>query len=282
MDKSSHQLGVNPVARVNALSAVASIGSPVQSLESRASHLANQQAALTAQMAASASGIDLLKKLVSTADVSATAQLINQSLKQAETAGVAGKYMATSVLTQTPTLANVVSQQLKMAISNSGLFYESHLQEFVEGHRSLAELKQEPQNKLHFLMQSLLPQQLHILEHQRLSWHGEVWANQRMDWGIYIQNQQNKEHPSYANEDEQAAIASDLTLHLPHLGKVTAKISLRDGRMRIAFLAEQENALRLLKEKSPALASAIESNGQRLESLTLTRDSNTMEVESHE
>ena len=282
MDKSSHQLGVNPVARVNALSAVASIGSPVQSLESRASHLANQQAALTAQMVASASGVDLLKKLVSTADVSATAQFINQSLKQAEAAGVAGKYMATSVLTQTPTLANVVSQQLKMAISNSGLFYESHLQEFVEGHRSLAELKQEPQNKLHSLMQSLLPQHLHILEHQRLSWHGEVWANQRMDWDIYIQNQQNKEHPSYANEDEQAAIASDLTLHLPHLGKVTAKISLRDGRMRIAFLAEQENALRLLKEKSPALASAIESNGQRLESLTLTRDSNTMEVESHE
>jgi len=282
MDKSSHQLGVNPVARVNALSAVASIGSPVQSLESRASHLANQQAALTAQMVASASGVDLLKKLVSTADVSATAQFINQSLKQAEAAGVAGKYMATSVLTQTPTLANIVSQQLKMAISNSGLFYESHLQEFVEGHRSLAELKQEPQNKLHSLMQSLLPQQLHILEHQRLSWHGEVWAHQRMDWDIYIQNQQNKEHPSYANEDEQAAIASDLTLHLPHLGKVTAKISLRDGRMRIAFLAEQENALRLLKEKSPALASAIESNGQRLESLTLTRDSNTMEVESHE
>lgn len=282
MDKSSHQLGVNPVARVNALSAVASIGSPVQSLESRASHLANQQAALTAQMAASASGADLLKKLVSTADVSATAQFINQSLKQAEAAGVAGKYMATSVLTQTPTLAHVVSQQLKMAINNSGLFYESHLQEFVEGHRSLAELKQEPQNKLHYLMQSLLPQQLHILEHQRLSWHGEVWANQRMDWDIYIQNQQNKEHPSYANEEEQAAIASDLTLHLPHLGKVTAKISLRDGRMRIAFLAEQENALRLLKEKSPALASAIESNGQRLESLTLTRDSNTMEVESHE
>ncbi len=280
MDKSSHQLGVNPVARVNALSAVASIGSPVQSLESRASHLANQQAALAAQMTANASG--LLKKLVSTADVSATAQLINQSLKQAEVAGVAGKYMATSVLTQTPTLANVVSQQLKTAISHSGLFYESHLQELVEGHRSVAELKQEPQNKLHYSMQSLLPQQLHILEHQRLSWHGEVWANQRMDWDIYIQNQQNKEHSSYAAEDEQTAIASDLTLHLPHLGKVTAKISLRDGRMWIAFLAEQENALRLLKEKSPALASAIESNGQRLESLTLTRDSNAMEVEAHE
>lgn len=282
MDKSSHQLGVNPVARVNALSAVASIGSPVQSLESRASHLANQQAALTAQMAATASGVDLLKKLVSTADVSATAQLINQLLTQAEADGVAGKYLAQTVLTQTPTLPNVVSQQLKAAISQSGLFYESHLHEFVEGHRSLAELKQEPQNKLHYLMQSLLPQQLHILEHQRLSWHGEVWSNQQMDWDIYVQNQQNKENDAYGNEDEQATIASDLTLHLPQLGKVTAKISLRDGRMRIEFLAEQEKALRLLKEKSPALASAIESNGQRLESLTLNRSNPIREVESHE
>lgn len=281
MDKSSHQLGVNPVARVNALSAVASIGSTVQSLESRASHLAHQQAALTAQMAATASGVDLLKKLVSTADVSATAQFINQSLTQAEAAGVAGKYIAQTVLTQTPTLPNVVSQQLKTAINQSGLFYESHLQEFVEGHRSLAELKQEPQNKLHYLMQSLLPQQLHILEHQRISWHGEVWSNQQMDWDIVVQNQQNKQSETDSNEDEQPAIVSDLTLHLPHLGKVTAKISLRDGRMRIEFLAEQEKALRLLKEKSPVLASAIESNGQRLESLTLNRSNPIRKVESH-
>ncbi len=281
MDKSSHQLGVNPVARVNALSAVASIGSQVQSLESRASHLANQQAALTAKMVATAAGVDVLQKLVSTADVSATAQLINQSLKQAEAAGIAGKYIAQTPITQTPALPSVVAQELKTAISQSGLFYESHLHEFVEGHRSLAELKQEPQNKLHYMMQSLLPQQLHILEHQRLSWHGEVWSKQQMDWDVYIENRQNQQGAAYSNEDEQAAIASDLTLHLPQLGKVTAKISLRNGSMRIEFLAEQEKALRLLKEKSPALASAIESNGQRLESLTLNRSVQEKEVERH-
>lgn len=281
MDKSSHQFGINPVARVTAMSAVANIGSSIQSLESRASHLAQQQAALTAQLAATTSG-DGLKKLVSTAEVSAIAQLINQSLTKAEADGVAGKYIAPTLLTQTPTLPKVVSQQLKTAINQSGLFYESHLHEFVEGHRSLAELKQEPQNKLHYMAQSLLPQQLHVLEHQRLSWHGEVWPNQQMNWDIVVQNQQSKQSKTDANEDEQVPIASDLTLHLPHLGKVTANISLRDGRMRIAFLAEQENALQLLKEKSTALSNAIESNGLRLESLTLNRDNTVIEVESHE
>ncbi len=282
MDKSSHLLGVNAVARVSNVSAVANIGSTVQSLESRASHLAHQQASLTAQLAASAFGVDGLKKLVSTAELSATAQLINQSLTQAEANGEADKYIAQTVLTQTPTLPNVVSQQLKMAISQSGLFYESHLHEFVEGQRTLAELKQEPQNKLQHMVHTLLPQQLHILEQQRLSWHGEVWPTQKMDWNIQVQNQQNEQSNVYENEQEQTSIASDLTLHLPHLGKVTAKISLRDGRMRIEFLAEQEKALHLLKEKSPALASAFESNGQRLESLTLNRANTLNEVASHE
>lgn len=282
MDKSSHQLGVNPVARVSALSAVASIGSTIQSLESRASHLAHQQAALTGKIAVTTPGVDMLQKLVSTADVSVTAQLINQSLKQAEAAGVAGKYIAQTVLTQTPLLPAIVTQQLKTAIHQSGLFYESHLHEFVEGHRSLAEIKQEPQNKQQYAMQSLLPQQLHILEHQRLSWHGEIWSKQPMDWDINVHNQQNKEENTYPNEAEQAVITSNLTLHLPNLGKVTAKISLTNGRMRIECLAEQEKALRLLKEKSPKLASAIEGNGQRLESLTLSRSNEAKEVDRHE
>lgn len=274
MDKSSASLGVSPVGKVSPLSAAASIGSPIQSLESRASNLANQHAALAAQLASSA-GNTMLQKLVSTAHVSATAHLIDQSLQQAEAAGVSQKYLAPTVLTQTPNLPGVVSQQLKAAISQSGLFYESHLNALAEGHRSLAEIKQEPQNKPNFLMQTLLPQQLHILEQQRLSWHGEVWPNQEMDWDVYVKNKPENEE-QHDGEGEPAFVASDLTLHLPNLGKVTAKISIHDGQMRIGLLAEQQEALQLLKAKSPSLVNAIEANGQTIASLTLN---NTMEVE---
>lgn len=269
MDKSGNQIGVNPLTKISPLSAVAPIGNPAQALESRAEHLAKQQAGFLAKMT-----LTHLKSLpeqaTSTASVSAAAKLIDQSLKQAEANGLAAKYIAHAPITHNPKNPDIVSQQLKAAISNSGLFYESHLRAFVEGHRQLAMLKQEPQNQLQNMAQTLLPQQLHILEHQRLSWHGEAWPNQKMDWDVYTQNQQeNQERNPYQGADEQTAIASDITLHLPNLGKVTAKISIKSGRMHIGIQAEQKASLQLLREKSPSLTSAIESTGQKLEGLTL-------------
>jgi Flagellar hook-length control protein FliK len=268
MDKSGNQIGVNPLTRISPLTAVASIGDPAQALESRAEQMTKQHAGLLAKMAVMEIK-SLPDKTASTASVSATAKLIDQSLQQAEAKGIAEKYIAQTPITHNPKLPNIVSQQLKAAISNSGLFYESHLREFVEGNRHLTGIKQEPQNQFHNLAQALLPQQLHILEHQRLSWHGEAWPNQLMDWDVYLQNkQENKDNHTQASE-EQTSIASDLTLHLPHLGKVTAKISLKNGRMHVGILAEQKASLQLLRERSSSLASAIESSGQKLEGLTL-------------
>jgi hypothetical protein len=104
MDKSSAQLGVSPDGKASPLSAAASIGTPLQTLESRASNLAHQQAALVAHLATSSG----LQKLVSTTHVS-SAHLIDQSLQQAEAPGVPQKYLAQAVLTKTPNLPDVVS-----------------------------------------------------------------------------------------------------------------------------------------------------------------------------
>lgn len=230
--------------------------------------LAKQHAGLAGKMAV----LNLTqpaKQTTSTADVSTAAKFINQALKQAEANGLTGKYIAQTVITQTPKLTHLVSQQMKAAISNSGLFYESHLREFIDGQRLLGSIKLEPQNLQHQMAQTLLPQQLHILEHQRLTWHGEVWPNQKMDWDIYVK-QENKEGNQQPASESNIPIASDLTLHLPNLGKVTAKISIQNGQMHIGLSAEQKAALQLLKEKSPSLVDAIERNGQQLEGLTLS------------
>ncbi len=268
MDKSSAPLGVNPVGKVSALTAVASVASNAQSLESRASHQAHQQAALTAQLASGA-GHQALQKLISTADVSATAHFIDQALKQAKATGVSETYVAQTVLTQTPQLPKVVANQLRTAIANSGLFYEAHLNEFAEGQRSLEALKQEPQNKPNQLMQSLLPQQLHILEQQRLSWHGEVWSNQLMDWEIYLQQHQEDKQAANQSNEAPETVVSHLTLDLPRLGKVTANITLQNGRLRIGFLTAGKAALQELKAQSQTLVSAIEGNGQTVEQLSV-------------
>ncbi len=268
MDKSSASLGVTPLSKINPLSAVAGIGSPAQNLDEKASMFAKQQAGLLGKYVESSLD-QAAKSTTATTDVSATAKLINQIVKQAEAQGISHQYIAPAVLTQQPKLTHMVSDQLKAAITQSGLFYESHLSAFAEGNRSLASIKQEPQNQSPQSTHSLLPQQLHILEHQRLSWHGEVWPKQLMDWDIYLKDAQ-EEHAQHAGPDDDTKVASNLTLNLPLLGKVTANISVDNGQMQIGLVAEQPEALQLLKEKSPALVNAIESHGQTLVGLSLS------------
>lgn len=277
MDKSSSQIGVTPLTKISPVTAVASIGNPAQALESRADHLAKQHAALVAKHAGPETSV-LPEKTTSMTSVSDTARLIAQLVRQAEANGGANKFISQIRVTNHPQNPEVVAQQLKAAISNSGLFYESHLRKFIDGHRNLAAIKQEPQNQFQPLAQSLLPQQLSILEHQRLSWHGEVWPNQQMDWDIYLHNRQENAESNFPQPAEkQAPITSDLTLNLPRLGKVTAKISFKDGRIQVGLLAEEKATLQKLKERSPALARAVESRGQILESLTVNNLDGTVQ-----
>ena len=272
MDKSSQQLGVNPLTKISPLTAVAGIGTPAQALESRADHLAKQHAGLMAKMAVLET-TQLPEKPVSTASVSDAAKLINQLLKQAEAKGITNQFIAQSVITQNPKSPEIVAQQLKAAISNSGLFYESHLKAFVEGRRGLSTIQQAPQNQLAHHAQTLLPQQLHLLDQQRFSWHGEVWPNQKMDWDVYLNNnQEHQEQYSQQTSELETDIASDLTLHLPNLGKVTAKISINNGHMQIGFVAAQKETVALLSENRANLAAAIEQHGQRLERLTMAEE----------
>lgn len=268
MEKSSSQISaVNPVSKVSAVLATASIAEQAQALDARASAQAKQHAGLAAKMAV----LHLTqpaKQATSTADVSTAAKLIDQSLQQAEAKGLTGKYIAQDVMTLTPKIPHLVSQQLKAAVSNTGLFYESHLRGFIDGQRQLSSIKLEPQNLQQQVAQHLLPQQLYILEHQRFSWHGEVWPNQKMDWDVYTK-QENEETNTQEALDADTPIASDLTLHLPRLGKVTARVSIQSGRIRIGVLAKQKESLQLLKENSASLVDAIESNGPKLEGFTL-------------
>ncbi len=272
MDKSSNMMSVKPLAKISPLTAVAGIGHAAQGLESRAENLAKQQAALTAKLAEMTLK-GPLGNAVSTASVSDTAKFIDATLKQAEAKGISERFMAQQVISHRPNNPEVVAHQLKAAINNSGLFYESHLKAFVEGSRHINAIKQEPQNQLQQSLQSILPQQLHILEHQRLSWHGEVWPNQRMDWDIYIDSERENNQQQQGKGDALTApVSSDLTLHLPRLGKVSAKISIKNGRMQIGISAEEQAALALMNANKPALVNAITRHGQALERLTVISD----------
>jgi len=209
----------------------------------------------------------------STTEISSAANLIGHYLKQAEADGVSTRFQAKAVVSHNPTNPQVMAQDLKNAVNNSGLFYESHLSDLVQGNQSLAAIKQETQNQANSQIYNLMSQQLAILENQRMSWNGEVWPGQKMDWDVY-QQQSNADgeqtlNTSQANEDRP--ISSELTLHLPHLGKVSARITLTEGRMRVNILAEQPETLDMLSAKRLSLAEAIGKNGQQLDALTVVR-----------
>jgi hypothetical protein len=209
----------------------------------------------------------------STTEISTAANLIGHYLKQAENDGVTSRFQATAVMTNSPSNPQVMAHDLKNAVSNSGLFYESHLSDLVQSNQSLAAIKQEPQNQANSPIANLMSQQLAILENQRMSWHGEVWPGQKMDWDVY-QQQQNADGKQPSNQsqaDQDRPITSEMTLHLPHLGKVSARISLTDGRMRVNILAEHPETLEMLTAKRLGLAEAIGKNGQQLDALTVVR-----------
>jgi len=209
----------------------------------------------------------------SAAEISPTAQLIGQILSKAGNDGVTPRFAATSIVTHSPSNAQIVAHDLKHAVSNSGLFYESHLSELVQSNQSLMSIRLEPQNQVNTSLAGLVSQQLAILENQRLSWHGEVWSGQKMDWDVYLQQKENdtsQQSTSKQQTGEERPIASEMTLHLPHLGKVSARISIIDGRMRVGILAEQTQTLESLKSQKLSLAKAIEKNGQQLDRLTIT------------
>lgn len=204
-------------------------------------------------------------------DISSAANTIAHYLKQAEGDGVSTRFKATAIVTHSPNNPQVVAQDLKNAVSSSGLFYESHLSELVQSNQSLTAIKQEPQNQGGSSLAALMSQQLAILENQRISWQGEVWPGQEMAWDIY-QEQSDKEDESWGNKlskEEDRPIFSELTLHLPRLGKVSARITLVDGRVSINIQAEQMPTLETLKNQKHTLAEAIVKNGQQLDALTL-------------
>lgn len=211
-----------------------------------------------------------------TADLSPAAHIIGHYLKEAESEGVTTRYEATAVVTHTPKSPQVMAQDLKQAVNNSGLFYESHLSELVQGVRSLAAILQEPQNQPASPVAALMSQQLAILENQRIAWHGEIWPGQEMSWDVYLRQRNSErgdgQHAADAPlADEPRPVASEMTLHFPRLGKITARLILIDGRMRINILAEQAQTLHTLENKRQNLAAAIVKNGQQLDALTVVR-----------
>jgi len=182
---------------------------------------------------------------------------------------------------------------LQKAIIQSGLFYESHQAQWVNGENTLENLHQEPQGKLMLVMADLpaakvtasaalspempvhtqtiplVQQQLTTLETGHLFWRGEIWQGQPMEWDIY-EHSQGKEKE---NESDQAAQwRTQLRLSMPQLGDITAIIALSAQGINIKINTSQPETVRLLKNNQLPLTLDMQSAGLNIQTVKVQHD----------
>ncbi len=214
----------------------------------------------------------------------------------------AGKLIATLLQPDTPTTllpllgktpivaqANVPTPQLAHALQQtvalSGLFYESHLNEWASGQRTITEIKQEPQASQtsqivggsetnspvstqmasapinNPLLGQLVHQQLQTLEQNRIVWQGELWPGQALQWEI--SEEAARHNPAQAS----LSWRSTVRFELPQLGVITAHLHLTGEHVSMQVHADTPAVVQRLQAQGPALDNALAAAGISLSAL---------------
>lgn len=224
----------------------------------------------------------------------------------------------TPVLTTAQMPSAQIEQALRQLIETSGLSYEAHVMQWLNGTRPLALLQQEPQQQLFQKDQlaqpalkpiasntvdtaaspsaltvetpssaekaanttststelsSLVNAQIDTLEHKRFQWQGEIWPNQLMLWTAHEETDQpssrDTNHSSTGVEADQKAWITTLSLNLPGLGPVHARIRLQDERVQIEMQGQDAGTVQKLKRQGLHLSERMSSAGIGLTALTI-------------
>ncbi len=175
-----------------------------------------------------------------------------------------------------------LASALKDAVGKSGLFYESHVAQWSNGQRSLADLGQEPQMQR---AQASMPDpatrtsttdpanaqlinlQLQTQEQARVAWQGQVWPGQEMRWEIQ-RDESDRGAPNRGEAEPEPGWQSALKLRFPMLGEIGARLVLRGDQLHLQLDADAA-ASPLLRANAARLESAMQAAGTPLSSLTI-------------
>ncbi|MDD5335623.1 MAG: flagellar hook-length control protein FliK [Rhodoferax sp.] len=183
-------------------------------------------------------------------------------------------------------------------VAHSGLFYESHLQQFAAGERTLAQLAREPQAHLGSLAQAseagpaaalatasgapaspdpvaaihpqavaLVRQQLELLALPLFRWSGEAWPGTPLEWEI---QEESREPQGGADEPApQRSWTSKLALELPTLGALEARLNLAGNTLQLRLAARQPATVSLLGQAGSGLPQRLGAVGLQLTGLQI-------------
>lgn len=181
-----------------------------------------------------------------------------------------------------------LASALHDALAHSGLFYESHQAQWVRGERSTTQLLIEPQNQLansDKLMPadatpiasdtalpiakelvSVVQQQLHTLETHQLTWTGQVWPGQTMQWEIEGQPER---HSTQQTDPRQWS--TEMELALPKLGDVHVRLTFGQNGVKLKLHAADAESVALFNRQLPALAATMANAGVPLASSVIEK-----------
>jgi len=174
---------------------------------------------------------------------------------------------------------------LQKAISQSGLFYESHQAQWINGKNTLEKLKQEPQGRIvvnpstatintladsgmpvHTQSLPLVQQQLTTLETGHILWRGEIWNGQHLEWEIH------EESPENNGTSETTQWKTQLRLSLPQLGSITVTIILNAQGIRIKLDTAVATTAEILENNQRPLTTQMYSAGLNIQSVEVKQD----------
>jgi hypothetical protein len=252
---------------------------------------------LTFSMSASANPLSTDEQLSSVARLlSALSQQPNE--KNYMRAMQSAPIWTTPKTMQSTQLAELMSE----ALGNSGLFYESHQAQWLEGTRSTSQLLQEPQNsvtanpsktveissmqdgntstlnqlnmaastaeKMPIIpehLQPLVQQQINALETRQVVWQGNIWPSQAMQWEI---NEENSLTPSTEN---QKRWTTQIHLDLPNLGMVSATLCFNSAGLSLKLNADSAATRTALGNASSQLITSMSDCGIPIVSTLVTQ-----------
>jgi hypothetical protein len=201
----------------------------------------------------------------------------------------------------TPLQAAPLAQALQNSMEYSGLFYESHVNQWAHGARSLPQLQREPQMQAMQVIPAdstsalrvvqgtpgmaaaspadtapaaldaapLIRLQLDTLEQRSVSWQGELLPGQAMQWEV---REQERDQAAPVQTPAERAWQSTVRLELPALGAVAGNLQLQGGRLQLTLRAQDAGSADLLRASSGELALALEAAGLPLDLMTVRHE----------
>jgi hypothetical protein len=208
------------------------------------------------------------------ARLSSTGKLLARLL-DADPAAAARIPLSPPLLPEPTDSPRALAEAVRHGLVHSGLFYESHLADWVEGERTLEAIRREPQAQSPGQGPAGLPedapaplilrQQLEILDGQPLQWQGELWPGLPLQLAVRRERQP---PPKDSTPEPPPAWQTTLASTLPALGDVVARLRIDGDRLQLAIRASDSATAALMSSQAAALRDALAAAGLQLQSFS--------------